>query len=177
MKINLISCAVVLLFSSNVMAAKPITEEEVLAAQAQWAEAIVTIGKAYVAKEDYKAVAKNIVDTLYGYDQGDVLFKPTKAADQQFRLTKEEALSYFVTGSIAEDHGFALQPWTKVRFDTKNIVIDSDSALAMGNYYFTDAKTGNEAKVEFTFGYKRDEKDNLIINLHHSSMPYHPISH
>ena len=36
------------------------------------------------------------VETLYAYDIGKVLFKPTLAAQEQFRPTFETALSYFV---------------------------------------------------------------------------------
>jgi hypothetical protein len=40
----------------------------------------------------------------------------------------------------------------------------------MGNYFFTDLE-GNEAKVEYTFGYQLIDGD-LKIDLHHSSFPY-----
>ena len=151
-----------------------ITKREILEAQGRWGDAIVAIGKAHAAGEDYRAVAEETVDALYGYAEGAVLFKPTKASAEQFRSTREEAVSYFVTGAVPEDHGFAIQPWSKVRFENAGFVIDGDSALAMGNYYFTDANTGKEAKVEFTFGYFRDGQGRLRINLHHSSFPYQP---
>lgn len=151
-----------------------ILEEEVIAAQKTWGDAIVAIGKAYSNEEDYKAVAVKTVNELYAYDETTVLFKPTKAASVQFRLTKDEAVSYFVGGIVAEDHGFAIQPWSKVRFENAGIFIDDDSAIAMGNYFFTDANTGVEAKVEFTFGYIKDKQGNLLINVHHSSFPYNP---
>ncbi len=151
-----------------------ITESEVILAQKEWGDAIVAIGKAYTEGKDYKAVARNAVDTMYAYDEGRVLFKPTKAAHKQFRLTEDEAVSYFVTGLESEDHGFALQPWSKVRFENSGIIIDEDSATAMGEYYFTDAKTGKEVNVEYTFGYIKDNNGKLLINLHHSSMPYIP---
>jgi hypothetical protein len=144
-----------------------ITKEAVIAAQKQWAEGIVAIGKA----DDPKAAALNFLNTLYGYDMGDVLFKPTKAAEKQFRGTKDEALSYFVTGIVAEDKGFALAPYTKVRFENEGIVVKSDSAMAMGNYYFTTTE-GTDIKVEYSFGYVTDENGKLKINLHHSSLPY-----
>lgn len=151
-----------------------ILEEEVIAAQQTWGDAIVAIGNAYLNEEDYSALAFKTVDELYAYDESIVLFKPTKAAQMQFRLTKDEAASYFVEGIVPEDHGFALQPWNKVRFENAGIFIDDDSAIAMGNYFFTDANTGIEAKVEFTFGYIKDELGNLLINVHHSSFPYNP---
>ncbi|MEM9092560.1 MAG: hypothetical protein AAGC93_27990 [Cyanobacteria bacterium P01_F01_bin.53] len=154
--------------------AHPITEAEVTEAQQVWGDGIVEIGSAYLNDGDYETVAAEHVDTLYGYDEGTVLFKPTKAAAEQFRLTEEEALSYFVGGSIEEDTGFALQPWTAVRFENTDIITDVDSAVAMGNYFFTDANTDEEVKVEFIFGYVRGEDGDLLINVHHSSLPYTP---
>ncbi len=152
--------------------AHPITEAEVKEAQAVWGDGIVSIGKAYLNGGNYEALAEEHVDTLYGYDEGTVLFKPTKASAHQFRLTEEEALSYFVGGIIGEDNGFALQPWSAVRFENAEFITDTDSAIAMGNYFFTDAKTGKEVKVEFTFGYIRGDDGNLLINIHHSALPY-----
>lgn len=154
-----------------------ISKQEVIEAQKAWADAIVAIGNAYTNKGDYKALAAKTVDEMYAYDEGAVLFKPTKASVKPFRTTEKEALSYFVTGSNAEDHGFALQPWTKVRFVNSNIVTDRDSAMAMGEYFFTDGKTNKEVKVEYTFGYIKDKNGKLLINLHHSSIPYAPATH
>ncbi len=151
-----------------------ISEDDVVHAQKEWAEAIVAIGNAYTKRKNYKALAAQVVDNLYAYDEGTVLFKPTKAAERQFRLNKTDAISYFVTGNIHEDHGFAIQPWSKVRFENAGIDVNTHSATAMGNYYFTDAKTGKETKVEFTFGYVKDGNGKLLINLHHSSLPYTP---
>lgn len=167
------SVAAALIVSGSAFA-QAITEAEVHEAQKVWGDGIVAIGEAYSNGGDYTALAAEHVDTLYGYDEGTVLFKPTKAAAEQFRLTEEEAVSYFVGGIAGEDHGFALQPWTAVRFENAGIIIDSDSAVAMGNYFFTDAGTGGEAKVEFTFGYVRGADGNLLINVHHSAFPYQP---
>ena len=161
--------------SSNSQASNNcITEKEVIKAQETWANAIVEIGKAYKEKGDYKTVAANTVDNLYGYDEGKVLFKPTKAAEGQFRLTEEDALSYFVKGKISEDKGFALQPWSKVRFENAGVSVSCSDAVAMGNYYFTDANTNKETKVEYTFGYRKSEDGKLLIDLHHSSLPFNP---
>ncbi len=154
--------------------ARPITADEIQAAQQAWGEAIVAIGLAHAQGGDARAEAQKTLDTLYAYDLGPVLFKPTKAADQPFRPTPDAALSYFVGGSIPEEHGFALQPWSGVRFGDQELFIDSDSAVAMGHYGFTDAQTGSETKVEYTFGYRRDDEGRLRIFLHHSSLPYTP---
>ncbi|WP_142972411.1 hypothetical protein [Enterococcus faecium] len=150
-----------------------ITEAEVDEARERWAEAIISIGKASEeGMEEATEKAEEVIETLYAYDEGAVLFKPTKAAELPFRATKEEALSYFVGGDISEDSGFALEPWTDIRFDNHETIIDTDSAIASGEYYFTSGKTGDETKVEYTFGFIRDDEGNLRINLHDSSLPY-----
>jgi hypothetical protein len=161
-------------FCSSVEAASSINRKDVIAAENAWGDAIVAIGKAYSAGKDYKTLAKQYVDKLYAYDEGPVLFKPTKAAQKPFRLSEEEAVSYFVTGVVPEDHGFAIQPWSKVRFVNSGIIIDEDSATAMGHYYFTDAKTNKEVKAEFTLEFMKDQDEHLLITVHHSSFPYQP---
>merc|ERR1712048_1343516 len=117
------------------------------------------------------AKAQSVIDTLYGYKTGPVLFKPTKAAEKPFRLDPAAALSYFVSGNTAfpEDKGFALKPWTGVRFENNGVLLEGTTALAQGNYFFTDTD-GKETKVEYTFGYFRDSQGQLRINLHHSPL-------
>ncbi|MEM7647373.1 MAG: hypothetical protein AAF203_10720 [Pseudomonadota bacterium] len=150
-----------------------ITKDQIIAAQEQWGAGIFKIGKAFIDKLDYEAVAREHIATLYAYEQSPVLFKPTKAAQQQFRGTADEALSYFVAtnGTCPEDKGFAIQPWTAVRFENTGFVTSGNTALAMGNYFFTDLN-GDETKVEYSFGYMRDTDGQLRINLHHSSVPF-----
>ena len=155
-------------------AAEPIAADEVRAAQQAWGEAIVAIGAAHAQGGNAQVTARQALETLYAYDLGPVLFKPTKAAELPFRDTFDEALSYFVKGVVPEDHGFALQPWSAVRFGDQTITADSDSAAAMGHYFFTDAASGAETRVEFTFGYLKDSQGRLRINVHHSSLPYQP---
>lgn len=153
--------------SDNCGSHRKITQQEMLAAQKAWGDGIVHIG----AARDHKKAALAHIAALYGYDQGPVLFKPTKARVVQFRDDVDEALSYFVGGKEPEDKGFALAPFTKVRFVNHAITMDCDSALAQGNYYFTTADA-KEIKVEYTFGYVRDKNGRLKINLQHSSVPY-----
>ncbi len=150
-----------------------ITAQEVTAAQQAWGAGIVKIGKVFTDSGDFAAAAGEHLDTLYAFEQGPVLFKPTKAAVEQFRLTRESALSYFVGGnaSFAEDHGFAIHPWTNVRFENVTTFIRGDYAVAMGNYFFTQTD-GQEVKVEYTFGYLKGADGSLKINLHHSSLPF-----
>ena len=73
-----------------------ITEEEVKSVQAAWANAIRSISKTYLDGGDYVAAAAKAAGELYGYGHTNVLFKPTKAAEAQFRPTASDAMSYFV---------------------------------------------------------------------------------
>ena len=151
-----------------------LTKEEVTKAQELWGAGIVQIGTDFTADKNYTQTAIDHIDNLYAYDQSPVLFKPTKAAEEQFRGDKESALSYFVAtnGKCKEDKGFAIKPWTKVRFENTGMILEDNRAIAMGNYFFTDLD-GNEAKVEYTFGYKLSNGA-LKIDVHHSSFPYNP---
>ena len=151
-----------------------ITEQQVKEAQTKWAQGIEKISQVYLAKGDYKKAAEDHIDALYAYGISEVLFKPTLASEDQFRETKEEALSYFVGGIIKEDKGFAIKPWKKARFGEQQIIVHGSEAIAMGNYYFTPVDSDEETKVEFTFGYMLDKHGNLRINAHHSSLPFMP---
>ena len=150
-----------------------VTKEQVINAQNEWGAGVVKIGS---LKDDFsscKSYASDFLDKLYSFEDGNVLFKPTKCEIEQFRPTKLEALSYFIAGderACQEDKGFAINPWTKVRFENSGFILEENRAIAMGNYFFTDLD-GNEAKVEYTFGYKLSN-NSLKIDLHHSSFPY-----
>ena len=119
--------------------------------------------------------ATDHINSLYAYGLSPVLFKPTLAAEEQFRSTHYKALSYFVANNNAcpEDKGFAIKGWTAVRFENVDIITEGSVGMAMGNYFFTTPE-GDEAKVEYSFGYMLDADDNVRIVLHHSSMPYAP---
>jgi hypothetical protein len=173
--LQMITLVLSLVIISTVAFAKEeiINKQEIAQAQKTWGDGVVDIGKVYTNGGSYKKAVEDYVDSLYAYQFGPVLFCPTKAADKQFRLTREGAVSYFVGGdkNFPEDKGFALQPWTKVRFENAGTFIHGDYAVAMGNYFFTP-KEGEEVKVEYTFGYIKGKDGNLKINLHHSSLPY-----
>ena len=149
-----------------------VTLAEVKDAQKAWGEGIVAIAAAHTSGGDFVDIATNHVNTLYAYQMGPVLFKPTLAAIDQFRPNFDTALSYFVAsnGACPEDKGFAIKGWTNVRFENSDVIIDGNTALAMGNYFFT-APDGAEVKVGYTFGYIEDGNGGLRIQLHHSSMP------
>jgi len=158
----------------------PVTEAEVLQVQANWANAIKTISKVHKDGGDYIKAAGDAAGELYAYGHSNVLFKPTKAAEYQFRPTGEEAMSYFVGGSVVdngykEDAGFAInggKGWAECIYDNHQVEIKNGVGIAMGNYYFTSAEDDSKTKVEYTFGYTRCDDGKVRIFLHHSSVPY-----
>ena len=150
-----------------------IIKEQVVAAQKEWGAGIVKIGALKDSRVECEAFTSTFLDKLYAFDKGVVLFKPTKAAHEQFRPTKSMALSYFIAGddrACQEDKGFAIAPYTKVRFENTDLILEENRALAMGNYYFTGID-GGETKVEYTFSYQLVDGA-LKIDVHHSSIPY-----
>ena len=159
--------------TANAMSASAITKQDVIAAQQEWGQGIVAIASTHTANGDYTARATQHINELYAYGVTDVMFKPTLAAEDQFRETFGEALSYFVGTDGTEDKGFAISGWTDVRWENNGIYTSDDTAMAMGNYFFSKAD-GSVTKVEYTFGYVLDDEGDLRINLHHSSLPFDP---
>ena len=124
------------------MAASPITEEMVNAAQQAWCDGLMHIGAVDAEGGDVRDAATEFVDALYDYAEGTVFFKPTLAYGKStFRSTKRGAISYFVGGDpdFPEDTGFALKRWVKVWYDNNaaenRIQIHGDIAITMGNLY------------------------------------------
>lgn len=162
-------------------ARKPITKEEVNAAQQAWCDGLVKIGKLYKEKGDYKAFANKFIDDTYDFAEGRVFFKPTLAyGEYTFRKTREGTVSYFIGGNkdFSKDTGFALAPWVKVRFDNGSeenigIQIHGEVALTMGNVYLTDG-AGNEIMVDKTFAFRRGSDGKLRLIVHKSALPYTP---
>lgn len=153
-----------------------ITEKMVADAQTGWCGALVQINEMKEKGGDYTKLASDIIDAAYYYQHGAVLFKPTLTTGEQvFRMDKEGALAYFVGGNskYKDDNGFALKGWKKCESKPKGFILNGDIALSMGNVHMWD-KDGKETVVDKTWGYKMDEKGNLRIILHHSSLPYKP---
>lgn len=136
-----------------------ILKKEILDAQKKWGQGIVDIGAGLLSSNTF-------VTQMYC---SDALFKPTMAKEVPFRLEFDESVSYFAKGKLSEDNGFALKPWTKVRFDNAKINLYENYACAMGHYFFSDEQ-GEETKVEYSFVYIKTN-DGIKISLHHSSLP------
>lgn len=155
-----------------------ITEEDVLAAQTKWGETLVAIATAYDEQGAEKAreIAVAAIESFYNYDNGLVLFKPTLAAHpDRFRTTESGAISYFVGGNPKKplDEGFALKGWREVAVDNAAIFIDGSIGISMGDVTLTD-KNGNSVSVDKTWGFKKLDNGDVVIVLHHSSIPYYP---
>ena len=150
-----------------------IKKDTIVQAQNKWSSSILKISSLRNNYELCLQYTDDFLNELYAFDKGIVLFKPTKAKDEQFRFTKEKALSYFIAGKkkiCKEDSGFAIHPWKKITFNNSSYIIENNIAFVMGNYYFTDLND-IALKVEYTFGYKLIN-ENMKIFLHHSSLPF-----
>ena len=141
--------------------------------QQKWGNSIIEIGKAYLDKKDYLKLTENFLDELYYFNQGKVLFKPTKASHKQFRNKRNEFISYFIGHNKVsdEDKGFALEPWKDIYFQNFDFITYDDIVISMGNYLFTDYEN-KKTKVEYSFGYILNQESKLKIIFHHSSIPY-----
>ena len=159
-------------FQLNTIKTKEI-EKKVLIIQKEWANSIISIGKAFLNKQDYLAITDKFLDRLYFFNKGKVLFKPTKASHKQFRRSKNEFISYFIGHDKVsdEDKGFALEPWKNIYFENFDTIFFENILISMGNYFFTNYRD-EQIKVEYSFGYMLDNKSTLKIVFHHSSVPY-----
>lgn len=175
MKTFAASTAIALIATAGIASAgkTALNEQSVTALQTAWGEGIVAIGQVHTDGGDVEAAARAHIEKFYAYGEEKVLFKPTLASADQFRGDFDEALSYFIGGSIEEDGGFAIAPYTNVRWENEGTIVNDDTALSMGNYFFTTTQ-GDEVKVEYTFGIEQMEDGELKIVLHHSSIPFTP---
>ncbi|GIT35074.1 MAG: phosphoribosyl-AMP cyclohydrolase [Gammaproteobacteria bacterium] len=133
-----------------------------------WKDGVIDIGKAYQEGIDYREKAKNFVETHYAFDIGDVLFKPTFTNDVVFRNNLEDALSYFVTGDISEDSGFAIKPWEEIKTSEVSFILDHNLCAVMGVLDLKPLNSENKTKIAFTFILVKDN-DRFKIKIHHSS--------
>ncbi|MCL2425138.1 MAG: hypothetical protein FWD05_02255 [Oscillospiraceae bacterium] len=158
-------------------AINPITVPEIRAAQTAWGDGLVAISTAFADGEDYVTIAAGVLEDLYGYGYGPVLFKPTIASDVPFRFDWDGAASYFIGTSapntIYEDaSGFATNPWTAVSFENDwEFIINGETAIGMGTVVITDGD-GDLVTVQKSMAWFRGTDGNLRLQLHHSSVPF-----
>lgn len=155
-----------------------ITDADLDAARESWGSGLVAVATAYDNDgiDAAKELATRMIDNLYGYQMGPVLFKPTLASgNQTFRPTREGAISYFVAHdtNYPLDGGFALKGWRSCSWETNESFMKGEVAMWMGWLACTDSN-GDVTQVDKSFGYKKDEEGVLRIIQHHSSLPYQP---
>tara|TARA_B100000902_G_scaffold7400_1_gene9494 strand:+ start:1836 stop:2309 length:474 start_codon:yes stop_codon:yes gene_type:complete len=153
-----------------------ITNKDLLEAREAWGCGIISISKTYDTKGIAEATleANKVLEELYAFNLGPVLFKPTLSGGQQtFRSSKEGALSYFIGNNdkYPLDSGFGIKSWRKFQAETSEIFIDDNIAMWMGWVTLTN-KDGDLVKVDKSWGYKKLHDGSLKIVLHHSSLPY-----
>ena len=147
---------------------KLINQDEVEDFLKSWKDGVLEIGSAYRKDNNYKEVAKAFIDTHYAFDVGDILFKPTYTTDVVFRNNFESALSYFVSGDIPEDSGFAIKPWENIDVSNINFLIESGLCAVHGVLNLKPSNSVYETKIAFTFILVK-ANDNIKIKIHHSS--------
>lgn len=153
-----------------------INETELVKARTAWGDGLIAISKAYDDRgiEEARTLASDLLDRLYGFEFGPILFKPTLSGGAQtFRTDKAGTLSYFIGHNPAfpQDTGFGLKSWRDVQFEISAVFVEGDVAMWMGWVTFTD-RTGDAVKIDKSFGYKRAADGSLKLVLHHSSLPY-----
>ena len=153
-----------------------VNKEALDEARSAWGQGMIAISKAHEEGgiEAALPVANGFLDTLYGFEFGPVLFKPTlSSGTQTFRTNKDGALSYFLghNPKFPFDNGFGIKSWRDIKSQTSAIFLDTNISLWMGWVTFTD-KDGNSVKVDKSWGYKKTRNGTLKIILHHSSLPY-----
>ena len=153
-----------------------ITETDLAKARTAWGDGLIAISTAFDAGgiDAAKAIAGGLLDSLYGFEFGPILFKPTLSGGAQtFRTDRTGTLSYFIghNPDFPQDTGFGLKSWRDVSSYTASFFIEGDLALWMGWVRFTD-RHGDTVKVDKSFGYRRAADGTLKLVLHHSSLPY-----
>ena len=154
----------------------PIKETDLTDVIVQWGNELIAISASYEEKgiEQATIKASEMLDRLYGFEFGPVLFKPTlSGGEQTFRTTKRGALSYFVGHDplYPMDTGFGIKFWREVKSETSAIMTEENVAMWMGWVMFTN-KDGDMVKVDKSFGFRKLQSSELKIVLHHSSLPY-----
>ena len=147
---------------------KLINQDEVEDFLKSWKDGVLEIGSAYRKDNNYKEVAKAFINKHYAFEDGNVLFKPTYTTEVVFRNNLESALSYFISGDIPEDSGFAIKPWENINVSNVSFLIESGLCAVHGILNLQSSDSVNQTKIAFTFILVKTN-DNIKIKIHHSS--------
>ena len=126
-------------------------KEEIINIQKDWASGIIKMGKLSNDRESLESFTSDFLDKIYDF-QNQVLFKPTKAANEQFRNTKDSAFSYFIAGdnrictAIAETLGNKITP----KMGAEAVYFCSLNDLGLG--LVLKCRDGSRRAVEFALG-------------------------
>ena len=123
---------------------KPTSEAEIAALFDRWNQSLLT-------GDAYQVVANYAVDSV---------LLPTVSNIP--RMTPEQKEDYF--------HHF-LENQPSGRIDSRTIQLNCNTAVDVGLYTFTFAKTGTQVHARFTYTYKWDGQQWLITSHHSSAMP------
>ena len=133
-----------------------------------WKNGVIDIGIAHQEGNDYRQNAQAFIKRHYAFDAGKVLFKPTFTNNVAFRNNLEGALSYFVSGDISEDSGFALKPWEDIQASEVNYIIEDNLCAVMGCLNLKPKHSETKTRIAFTFILVNINNE-LKIKVHHSS--------
>ena len=153
-----------------------INEIAISDARQAWGKGLINISSTFDKEgiDKAKILADKTLDELYGFEFGQILFKPTlSVGNQTFRKDKDGTLSYFIghNSKYPSDNGFALKSWREFKSETSSLFIENNIAMWMGWVLLTN-QNGEIFKVDKSWGYKRSSNGSLKIVLHHSSLPY-----
>ena len=153
-----------------------INEIAISDARQAWGKGLINISSTFDKEgiDKAKILADKTLDELYGFEFGQILFKPTlSVGNQTFRKDKDGTLSYFIghNSKYPSDNGFALKSWREFKSETSSLFIENNIAMWMGWVLLTN-QNGEIFKVDKSWGYKRSSDGSLKIVLHHSSLPY-----
>lgn len=164
------------LLANTAVVNRSITAQNVSNAQQAWCKALVDISAVHTkdGAAAAKKLAEKVIDSAYGYQLGTVAFKPTLTVNPQtFRTTRSGAVAYFAGGDPAfpKDTGFALKDWVKCEATDSAVLLLGNYANSMGKVKLTNKK-GEVTTVDKTWGWVKDDKGQLRIVLHHSSLEF-----
>ena len=143
-------------------------EKDIIEFLTSWKDGILDIGKAFRNHENYEEKAEAFIHKHYAFEDEQVLFKPTYTKDVIFRNDFDQALSYFISGNIAEDSGFAIKPWLDISATDINFIIEDQLCAVMGVLELKTEASKSIAVIAFTFVLIKT-KTKLKIKIHHSS--------
>ena len=172
-----------------------ISVEDIDRAQKAWADALVSMGNAWMSERCPGALreANNALDAAYSFENP-LLFKPTLTTPPYtFRPTRAGALSYFVgecagNDRVGTDNGFALghsvgdsqnnstwQGFSSVQFLNMTYHVGGSyctSAIAQGQMSYFSRYTQMTYTVDKTFAYIHNSMEGGIplLTVHHSSI-------